>query len=398
MLQSGGPLRLGTLSLHGADPVDRAIGSPVAAPIVTATSFYTDPEAVGLSPADLGADGPFFYTRWANPTAALLERRIAALEGAEAAVCFASGMAAVAGLFLWRLKAGDHLVLSDICYPGVAEVAHDAMSRLGIAATVTDTSDPVNVAAALRPTTRLVHVETPANPILKLSDIAAIARICRAAGIELSVDSTIATRPIDLGADYVIHSLTKYICGHGDALGGVIATTADKAADLRKEALIHHGAALNPVAAWLIARGLETLPIRLRVHEENARRVADYLSAHSRLDAVYWPGLASHPQYELARRQMRNFSGMIAFTAKDGPALARRLAKRLRVFSYAVSLGKTKSLIFYIQTEPLLRGSFRLASEAADAYRRLAGDGVFRVSVGLEDPADLVADLEQALG
>ena len=392
---------LETIALHSGSPAP-TIGAPVTPPLVTATSFYTTPDAVGFSPSDMTDATPYFYARWGNPTVELLERRLAAMECGAGAVCFASGMAAVAALFLSRLKAGDHLVLSDVCYAGVAELAQHSLPRFGIAVSAVDTSDPQQVAAALRPETKLVHVETPANPTLKLSDIKELAALAHQAGAELSVDSTIATpvatQPIVLGADYVVHSLTKFICGHGDALGGVVvASDRERLTDLRQGALIHHGAALNPFAAWLIARGLETLPARMRIHEENARAVAEFLRSHAKVEAVHWPGLDSHPQAALARRQMRNFSGLLSFTAKEGgSALARQLAERLRVFAYAVSLGKTKSLLFHIPTDDILRTSFRFGVDAAAAYRSWAGDGIFRVSIGLEHPEYLIGDLEQA--
>ncbi|ONG44063.1 cystathionine gamma-synthase [Pseudoroseomonas deserti] len=393
-------MRPATLALHAAEPA-RALGAPVTPPLVAATSFYTDPDAIGFSANDLGADAPMFYTRWGNPTVALLEQRLAALEGAEAALGFASGMAATAGLFLHRLAPGSHLLLSDVCYAGVAEFALETLARYGVAVSSVDMSDPAAVAAAIRPETRLVHIETPANPILKLADISALAAIAHAAGAELSVDSTmatpIATQPIALGADWVIHSLTKYACGHGDALGGAVMGRAAPIAALRKEAVIHLGGAISPFAAWLILRGLETLPARMALHERNARIVAEFLSAHPRIRRVYWPGLESHPHHAVAKRQMANFSGMISFSADDDKNLARRLAERLKIWSYAVSLGKAQSLLFHIPADDVVHGSFRLEGAAAAAYRDWTGDGTFRLSVGLEDPADLVEDLEQAM-
>jgi cystathionine gamma-synthase len=392
-----------TLALHFGSPTP-TIGAPLSPPLISATSFHTAPGAVGFSATDMSDTTPYFYTRWDNPTVALLEARLTAMEGGSGTICYASGMAAISALFFSRLKAGDHLVVSDVCYAGVAELARDTLSRFGVATTPVDTSDPEAVARAIRPgVTRLLHVETPANPTLRLADIAALASIAHEAGVELSVDSTIATpmgtQPIALGADYVVHSLTKYVCGHGDALGGaVIAGDIDRLAALRQDALVHLGAALNPFAAWLITRGLETMPARMRVHEANARAVAEFLRAHPKVARVYWPGLESHPQATLARRQMRNFSGLLAFTAKaDGLALAQQLAERLRVFSYAVSLGKTKSLLFYISTDDILRTSFQLDAHGAAAYRSLAGEGMFRVSVGLEHVDDLLWDLDQAL-
>lgn len=394
--------RAATLALHaGAEP--RQPGGPASAPPILATSYFTHPDAIGFSANDMAADAPHFYTRWSNPTLALLESRLAALEEAEAAISFASGMAAISALLLDRLAPGDHLILSSVCYAGVAELARDTLERSGIAVSYVDTSVPAQVAAALRPTTKLIHIETPANPILRITDIAAIATIAKQGGAELSVDSTIATplgtRPIALGADYVVHSLTKYMCGHGDALGGAIITSAANAARLRKDGLIHLGGALSPFAAWLILRGMETLPLRMEAHQRNARAVAEYLSTHPRVADVYWPGLATHPQHEVAARQMRNFSGLLSFTARaDGMGIARRLAERLRVISYAVSLGKTKSLMFYIPTDDLLRAAFTMTAQDEAAYRDTARDGVFRLSVGVEDSADLIADLDSALG
>ncbi len=215
------------------------------------------------------------------------------------------------------------------------------------------------------------------------------------------MDSTIATpvgtNPIALGADYVCHSLTKYLCGHGDALGGVVIGRADAIGALRKDVLIHHGAVLSPFSAYLILRGIETLGLRMERHQANARAVAEWLEQHPKVRRVLWPGLASHEQAELARRQMRNFSGLMSFSVKsDSSGMARQLAERLKLVSYAVSLGKTKSLCFYIATADILRSSFALADE--QSYRDWAGEGVFRVSVGIEDAGATIADFEQALG
>jgi cystathionine gamma-synthase len=391
-----------TLAIHGAE-AGRALGQPVATPPVLATSYFTHPDAVGFSASDLTADAPHFYTRWSNPTLELLERRLALLEGGEAAVSFASGMAAIVTLFHDRLEAGDHLLLSNVCYAGVSEYAHHALPRHGIAVTAVDTSRPEAVAAAMRKNTRLVHIETPANPILRLTDIAAIAKLAHAGNAELSVDSTIATpiatRPLELGADYVCHSLTKYVCGHGDALGGAVVGSAERMAGLRRDGLIHMGGALSPFSAYLILRGMETLPLRMERHEQNARKVAEFLAGHAKVRRVLWPGLRTHPGFDIAARQMRNFSGLLSFSLKAGSAAAaRQLAERLEVVSYAVSLGAAKSLCFYIPTDDILRSSFPLGAADEAAYREQAGEGVFRLSVGLEDAADIIADLDRALG
>jgi cystathionine gamma-synthase/methionine-gamma-lyase len=370
---------------------------PVSPDIVAATSFHTHPDLIGFSANDLRQDAPHFYTRWSNPTVAALEERVAELEGGEAGLCFASGMAAISALFLTQLRSGDHLILSDVCYAGVAELAYDILPKFGIAVSAVDSADPDSVAEAVRPETRLIHVETPANPNLKLTDIAAIALVARGCGAKLSVDSTIATpiatRPLALGADFVVHSLSKYLCGHGDAIGGAIVGDRASIATLRKEALIHHGGCLSPFAAWLILRGIETLEARMIVHERNAGIVARFLESHPKVEKTYWPGLASHPQHELAVRQMANFSGMVTFSVGDGMELARRMAETVKTFSYAVSLGKTKSLIFYIPSDDIIGSSYRLNHDAAARYRDWMGDGAFRVSVGLEDPDRLVDEL-----
>ena len=391
-----------TIALHAGER-ERVLGQPVAEAPVLSTTFFTHPDAVGFSAADLKSDTPHFYSRWSNPTLELLEARLAALEQAEAALTFATGMAAVVALFHDRLQAGDHLVLSEVCYAGVAEYAHHQLPRSGISVTAVDTSDPQKVAAAMRPNTKLLHIETPANPILKLTDIAAMAEVARVYGAELSVDSTIATpigtKPIALGADYVIHSLTKYLCGHGDALGGAVIGRSDRIAALRRDGLIHLGAALSPFSAYLILRGIETLPLRMARHESNARLVEDFLAQHPKVRKTLWPGSVRHPQHELAKVQMSNFSGLLSFSVKSGSAdMARQLADRLKTFSYAVSVGETKSLLFYIPTDDILRSSFHLEGRAESEFRDWAGEGVFRVSVGLEEPDDLIGDLEMALG
>ena len=237
---------------------------------------------------------------------------------------------------------------------------------------------------------------------MRLSDIAALSQLARDAKIrDVVVNSTfatpIATRPIELGADFVVHSLTKYIGGHGDALGGaVLGRKADLDA-LNLESVVHYGGVLSPFNAWLILRGAATLPIRMKAHAETALEVARFLEKHPRVTRVFYPGLASHPQHDLAKRQMANFSGMMTFTVEDGPALARRMVERLQVIHYAVSLGHHRSLVYWIPTADIMRSSFRLEGEALARYRYFAGDGVFRFSVGIEDAEDICADLDQVL-
>ena len=393
--------RLRTTAVHAGERPDPATGA--SSPNLVMSSTFVTRDPTGFSAHDLGDDSGYLYTRWSNPTVAQLEAKLCALEGAEACLCFGSGMAAAAGLLLSLLESGDHVVMSDTNYAGVAELGRDTLPRLGIDVSFVDTSDPGNVEAALRPATRLIWLETPANPIVRLTDIAAVAAIAEAhGGVRVAVDSTfatpVATRPLELGAHYVMHSLTKYIGGHGDAVGGAVLGSRDDIAALRLEAGIHYGGVLSPFNAWLIMRGAATLPLRMKAHEEGALAVARWLEAHPRVTRVIHPGLPSHPQHELARRQMDNFSGMLTFRTEGRTELAERMARDLRVIHYAVSLGHHRSLVFRLDTEPLMESSFRLTGARLESYREYAGDGIFRMSVGLEDPGDLCADLERVLG
>jgi methionine-gamma-lyase len=380
------------------DPITKA-----SAPnIVMSTTYVVDADTT-FSVEGLEEDDAWIYTRWGNPTIRQLEEKLAVLEGAGAALAFASGMSAITSLLFHLLKAGDHAVVSDVAYAALSEITNEMIPALHIEISKVNTSDPDAVRAALRANTRLVYIETPCNPLLRLTDIAETSRIAHSAGARLVVDSTfatpIATKPLLLGADFVVHSLTKYLGGHGDALGGVVLGKKTDLAPLRKKTAIRMGGTLSPFNAWLIMRGLATFPIRMRVHQENALRVAAYLEQHPKVKRVIYPGLPSHPQYELAKRQMSNFSGILTFQADAGPALAARLADKLQIIHYAVSLGHHRSLIFYLHSKDLLQTSFRFNTAAqAASWDAFAGEGIFRLSVGLEDAADLIADLEQALG
>ena len=403
---------ISTRAIHAGEAPDPQTGAS-APNLVMSTTFAMDEpagfsidafeNAGGEAPGE--AEGvPYIYTRWGNPTVAMLERKLAALEDAEDCVAFASGMAATAALLFGALEAGDHLVMSDVNYAGTAELAQGALARRGVATTAVDTSDPDRIADALRPATRMIWLETPANPTLRLADLAAVAALARRHGLLLAVDSTfatpVATRPLALGADFVVHSLTKYIGGHGDALGGAVLGSRAGLAPLRRGELVHCGGCISPFNAWLIARGAATLPIRMAAHERNALAVAAHLERYPAVARVNYPGLPSHPQHDLAKRQMANYSGMVSFQAKGtkgGEALAAHLAKTLKTIHFAVSLGHHRSLIYYLDTAALLASSFRLAGDALASYRRWAGDGLFRLSVGLEDAEDICADLDQAL-
>ena len=388
-----------TRAVHAGEQPNPVTGAS-APDLVMSTTFAME-EPAGFSINAFEGEVPYVYTRWGNPTVGMLEGKLAALEGTEDCVAFGSGMAATSALLLTTLKAGDHLVISDVQYPGTAELVRGTLPDYGIASTAVDTSDLAAVEAAVTAETRLIWIETPANPILRLTDIAAVAAIARRHGVPLAVDSTfatpMATRPAALGADYVVHSLTKYIGGHGDALGGAVLGSKDRMAPLRTHALVYFGGVLSPFNAWLIARGAATLPIRMRAHEEGAKHVAAFLEGHPAVKRVNYPGLDSHPQHELAARQMANYAGMLSFQVDDGDAVAARMAKTLEVIHYAVSLGHHRSLVYWIGTNDMLQTSFKLDGAQAARYREFAGAGVFRMSVGLEDAADLCADLDRVL-
>ena len=392
-----------TTAIHAGEGPDPSTGAS-APPIHMSSTFISD-SVSGFSAHDLTPDSPFAYARWSNPNVGMLESKIAALQGTEACLCTASGMAAATAIFLTFLSAGDHALVSDVSYAGVAELARHTLPRLGIAADTVNMSDLEAVATAIRPNTRLIHTESPVNPILRLTDLAAVSSLAHAAGALHSTDATFSS-PLGmdtqaLGIDLVMHSITKYIDGHGDAVGGAIAGRTDLIRQMRLEAAIHHGGILSPFNAWLISRGLATLPLRMKAHQADAQAVAEWLENHPRVTQVIYPGLSSHPQADLADRQMSNSSGMISFQVGDvtaGEACARQMIDRLEIIHYAVSLGHHRSLIFWMETEGLMKTSFQLQGAQAASYRAFAGDGIFRMSVGLEDAEDLIIDLDRVLG
>ncbi len=391
-----------TRLLHGEDWPDPENGA-LSSPIQMSTAFRLPGfgskllEAVNLA----SNRAPHLYSRWTNPTLRTLEKRLAELEGAEAGLVFSSGMAAVSALLLTVLSSGDHLVAAEVCYAGALELMALTLPRFGIEVTLVDTSQPEQIRAALRPNTKLVYVETPANPILRLTDIQAVAEIAHAGGVPLAVDSTFAglllQHPLALGADYVVHSLTKYANGHVDALGGVVLGRDADILKIRKEMLVHLGGALSPHHAWLILRGLETLALRLQKHCTSALRIASFLEAHPAVERVFYPGLASHPQQALAARQMQDYGGMLSFQLKGGLGAAISLAEKIRLVTYATSLGHPQSLMFYYPADIFLDAAPYYTAAQRENLRPWVGRGLVRLSVGLEDPDDLMADLDQAL-
>ena len=405
-----------TLAIHAGEEADPQTGA-LRLPLHMATTFKLPGFGRSLFDALLmeSDNPPHAYTRWSNPTLRALEERMVALEGAGdrrrtgsiAAVATATGMAAVSALLLTCLGQGDHVVASEVCYAGSVELFGEHLPRLGIEVSLVDTSEVEQVRSTLRPNTRLVYVETPANPILRISDINALAQVAHDAGVPLAVDSTFAgptlQHPLRLGADYVLYSLTKYLNGHGDALGGIVLGPKDGIQRVRKEMLVHLGGAMSPFNAWLILRGLATLPLRMERHCDNAMEVARFLEDHPRVKRVVYPGLESHPHHELAKRQMSagggtaGFGGMITFQLKGGLGAAITLAEKIRLFQYATSLGHAHSLLFYYPTDLYVDNVSYLGVEQKARIRAWMGDGIVRASIGLENAQDLIGDLDQAL-
>ena len=402
MQRTNSKFGLMTTAIHAGESPDPTTGAS-APPLHMSSTFVTD-QVAGFSAHDLEDDSNFLYARWGNPTVQMLEQKMATLEGVEDCICLASGMAAATAIFLTFLSAGDHAVISDVSYAGVAELARDTLPRFGINISLVDMSDLAAVAAALRPNTKLVHTESPVNPIGRLTDLAAVSKLAHDADALVSCDATFASplgqKTAALGIDLIMHSVTKYVGGHGDAVGGAVTGRKALISQIRGESAIHHGGVMSPFNAWLVARGLSLLPMRMRAHQSGAQAISEWLEAQPQVTRVIYPGLKSHPQYDLAQNQMSNTSGMVSFQVGDatiGRKIAQQMIDRLEIVHYAVSLGHHRSLIFWMDTQGLMDSSFRLSGTQLESYRSYAGDGVFRMSVGLEDPEDLIRDLSGAL-
>ena len=372
-----------TRAIHAGQEPDPTTGATIVP--IYATSTYTQPA--------VGEHKGFDYSRTVNPTRLALEKQLAALEDAQFASAFASGMAATSAV-MNLLSAGDHVVVTDDLYGGTYRLFSRVLTRYGLSFTYVDMTSLERVRAALQPNTKMLWVETPTNPLLRLIDIAAVAGLKRP-GMIVAVDNTFATpyfqSPLALGADVVVHSTTKYIGGHSDVVGG-IAITNDPA--LSESIKFHQnavGGVPGPFDAFLTTRGAKTLAVRMREHERNAHAVATFLEERDDVASVMYPGLTSHPQHELARRQMRGFGGMVSFTLRGPESRALELAKRTQLFSLAESLGGVESLI----THPARMTHGSIPKEELE--RRGVTDGLLRLSVGLESARDLIADLRQAL-
>jgi cystathionine beta-lyase/cystathionine gamma-synthase len=372
-----------TLAVHAGQYPDPQTGA-VNVPIYLSSTFELN---------GIGADKGWDYSRAGNPTRDRLEEALAALEGGLNARVFGSGMAAIMGL-VGSLHAGDHLICSHNVYGGTARLLDQVIQHYGIEIQYVDLTNLDALAAALKPTTKLVHVETPTNPLMQLTDIAAVAKLAHQAGAEVSVDNTFMSpalqSPLALGADVVMHSTTKFLNGHSDGLGGVLVGSKPEHADrylLMQKAV---GGILSPFESYLVLRGIKTLPLRMRQHEENGRAVAAYLETHPKVSRIFYPGLKSHPQHELAARQQKGFGSMMTLELGSREAVGRFLGA-VKLFLNAESLGGVESLASHSAT----------TTHAALSEERRAEigitQGLVRLSVGIEDKDDLIADLEQAL-
>lgn len=383
-----------TKLIHAGQHPDPLTGA-LSTPIYQTSTFVFDNAEQGAARFALEQEG-YIYTRLGNPTQAQLEEKLAVLENAEAALAVASGMTAIAAP-LWTLcQSGDHIVASDTLYGCTFALLSHAMPRFGIDVTFVDASDPRNIADAMRANTKAVYIETPANPTMTIIDIAAAARIAHDYRAVLMVDNTFMSpycqRPLELGADIVAHSATKYINGHGDVIAGIVAGKKSFIDQVRLVGVKDiTGGCISPFNAWLILRGLKTLGVRMDRHCDNALKVAAYLANHELVEQVSYPGLSTHPQYELACRQMSKFGAMLSFEIKGGVEAGRTVMNNVRLCSLAVSLGDTETLIQHPAS---------MTHSPVPRHERLkAGitDGLVRLSVGLEDADDIIADLEQAL-
>ena len=382
-------LKFATRAVHVGNDVDRDSGA-IKRPITMANSYALPYDPSDMNWSDAGAN---LYTRNGGTNQKYLQERIASLEGGEDCVVLASGVAALSGLFFAMLNKGDHVIFSSVTYIAVYRLLNELLNnKFGVETTIVDTTDPANVEAAIRPNTKLIHIETPGNPTLMISDIAAIAEIAHRHGALLSVDNTFASpfnqRPIELGADFTVESLTKYINGHGDSMGGAIIGKKEYLEQIRAQSQINLGGTISPFNAWLIMRGSVTLPLRMRQHNENAMTVAKWLEQQPCVSFVAYPGLESHKGHEVAKKQMSpGFGGVMSFGLKTDHDTHNKFVSHLEVITSAVSLGHDESLIVFLGED----------DERQYLYPEEFHNGFFRFSVGIEDAEDIINDLRQAL-
>ncbi len=372
-----------TKAIHVGQEPDPATGA-IIVPIYQTSTFVQE---------ELGKHKGYEYARTGNPTRAALERNLAALEGGEQAFAFASGMAAI-NVLMTLLKSGDHVVAGHNLYGGSFRLFERVLKDFGLSFSYVNTAQIASLEEGLRPNTRLIFIETPTNPVMEITDIAAVARIVHQRGIPLAVDNTFMSpyfqRPLDLGADVVVHSTTKYLNGHSDGVGGAVILKGTTFAERLKFLQNAAGAVLGPMDSWLVLRGVKTLAVRMEQHNKNGMAVAQHLARHPKVKHVHYPGLASHPQHELAKRQMSGFGGMIAFET-GSLENAKAVLRSVRLCSLAESLGGVETLISH-------PASMTHASVPPEDRARIGiTDGLVRISVGIEDVDDIVGDLDQAL-
>lgn len=393
--------RFDTLCVHAGEGIDTDTKA-IRRPIHMANSYEYPTDLTELLET-LSWDhlDKFQYTREHSPTPRHLEERLALLEGGEDCLVAASGMGAIAATLFTLLNAGDHIVASEVSYTGTQKLLGFHLPRFDVDVSLVDTTDPQEVSRSIREDTKVVFVETPGNPIVGISDIEIISEIAHRVGATMIVDSTWSglsnQQPLDLGADLVIHSATKYINGHGDALGGAVIGPQKILTDIREYGIVHLGACISPFNAWLILRGSVTLPMRMEKHSQNALAVASFLESHPKVQSVTYPALKSHPGYAVAGRQMKAASGMLNFNLKADMMAHFDFLKDLQMITHAVSLGHDQSLMVYIPTEFFFEDMVVFNDAQKEKYAALMGEGIFRFSVGIEDSADIIADLSQAL-
>lgn len=380
-----------TRAIHTAGEIDRS--TSISPPIYQTTTFSaaTAEEFAEIAVATRPAE---FYTRYGNPNHQMVEATLAALEGGEAALVTSSGMAAIFAVMLGTLSQGDHILAQRNHYAGAMTLLRDYLQRWGITVTLVDQTDSSAFAEAIRPETRMIYVETPVNPLMQITDLRAIVGLARQNGILTVCDNTFATpinqRPLELGIDAVIHSATKYIGGHHDATAGAIVAGRELIERIWRFALVA-GSTLSPFDSWLLLRGLRTLGLRVERHNSNAMALASFLETHPLVSRVYYPGLPSHPQHELARSQMEGSTGMLSVELKGGYSAADGLISGLQLATRAASLGGFETLVVH----PASMWSLQLSAETRQSTG--INDGLVRISVGLEDEADLLADFAQSL-
>jgi cystathionine beta-lyase/cystathionine gamma-synthase len=372
-----------TRAIHDGQEPEELTGA-VNVPIFLTSTYQQE---------SIGKNKGHEYARLTNPTRDALEESLCSLEGGSSAHVFASGMAAITAM-VTMMKSGDHVICSDNVYGGTQRVFDKVLANYGLTFTYVDTSVAENVAAAIRPETKLVHVETPTNPMMAITDIRAVADICHAEGVELSVDNTFLSpylqQPVELGADIVMHSTTKFLNGHSDGLGGVLVCTTPEQAERFRFVQKCTGGILSPFESYLLLRGVKTLAVRMKQHDENGRAVAAFLKGHKAVERVFYPGLPEHPQHDLSRRQQTGFGSMISIEL-GSLERANAFASRLKLCYLAESLGGVETLVCHPAT-------MTHAAVGAEGRAKLGiTDGLMRISVGIEDVEDIIADLDQAL-